>query len=172
MTDQKSHRRDRARRRAIRAQAARAGVAYSVAARQLEGLAAYRREAEAAVAQTFAGDTLAGRGRTVYPATTDTHRQALIDSRNRRSAGQRVEDARRAADIPAGRARHLVDRFPPTRGEDGTGVGLLYHTDPDRLTGANDGPRRRRGPSVFKIGLDRAGCTRRRWRRPYGWPDP
>jgi hypothetical protein len=32
-----------------------------------------------------------------------------------------------AAALPEGRARHLAERFPPTRGEPGTGVGQLYH---------------------------------------------
>jgi len=102
---------NRARKRAIRAQAARAGVPYSVAARQLDS----------------APDALASTGRTVYPASTDTHRQWLVDSRERRPFAVRLQDARRAADLPLGRAGHLADRFPPTRGEAGTGVGVLYH---------------------------------------------
>ncbi len=101
---------DRARRRAIRAQAARAGVPYSVAARQLDPGAGLP----------------ASQGRTVYPAGSDTHRRALVEGRDRRPAAERVRDARRGADLPSGRAAHLVDRFPPTRGEPGTGVGPLY----------------------------------------------
>lgn len=118
MTDQQPRRNpvpDRARRRAIRAQAARAGVPYSVASRQLV----------AASGAPASGPT-AGEGRTVYPASSDSHRHRLIANRERRSAGQRVLDTRRAADLPGGRARHLVERFPPTRGEPGTGVGPLY----------------------------------------------
>jgi hypothetical protein len=127
MTEKQERRKaipDRARKRAIRAEAARTGVAYSVAARQYE-------DARCRVdpANWAAGETLASQGRTVYPASTDTHRQWLIDCRARWSASQRVQDARRAADLPGGRALHLADRFPPTRGEDGTGVGLLYHGD-------------------------------------------
>jgi hypothetical protein len=63
----------------------------------------------------------------VYPTGADTHRRALIDAYARRPAAERVRDARRAADLPAGRAAHLADRFPPIRGDDGTGVGPLYH---------------------------------------------
>jgi hypothetical protein len=122
---------DRARKRAIRAQAASTGVPYSVAARLHD---AVMRQAESYarvfdIADWAAGETLAEQGRTVYPASSDTHRHWLIEARARWSADQRVQDARRAADLPAGRAQHLVDRFPPTRGEEGTGVGLLYHGD-------------------------------------------
>ncbi|MEV4387674.1 hypothetical protein AB0J68_18475 [Micromonospora sp. NPDC049580] len=105
----------RARRRAIREQAARSGVAYSVAARQLEsvGLAP--------------GETLATYGRTIYPIGVDPYRQLLVDRRERRSFDERRADTRRAAALPEGRAAHLVDRFPPSRGPAGTGVGGLYH---------------------------------------------
>lgn len=105
----------RARRRAIREQAARSGVSYSVAARHLEsvGLAP--------------GETLATYGRTIYPTGVDPYRQALVDQRERRSFGERVADTRRAATLPEGRAAHLVERFPPSRGPAGSGVGRLYH---------------------------------------------
>jgi hypothetical protein len=133
MTDKQKQRRqpapDRARKRAIRAQAAATGVPYSVAARLHDTV---MRQAESAarvfnLADWAGGETLADQGRTVYPASTDMHRHWLIEARARWSADHRVQDARRAADLPAGRAQHLVDRFPPTRGEEGTGVGLLYH---------------------------------------------
>jgi hypothetical protein len=106
---------DRARRRAIREFARQADLPYAEAARQL------------AAAGLAPGETLASHGRTVYPTGADTHRRALIDAYARRPAAERVRDARRAADLPAGRAAHLADRFPPTRGDDGTGVGPLYH---------------------------------------------
>ncbi|MFC7534452.1 hypothetical protein [Actinoplanes sp. GCM10030250] len=117
MTDpngRRTPRRGRARKRAIRAQAARAGVAYSVAARQLDAIG------------LRPGETLASYGRTIYPAGHDPHRQRLLDERDRRPFEQRRDDTRRAAVIPDGRARHLVDRFPPTRGRPGSRVGLLY----------------------------------------------
>lgn len=101
---------DRARRRAIRDHAARAGVPYSVAARQIDN-----------------AGTSAAQGRTIYPAGTDVQREQLIKLRGRRALAERVQDTRRAADIPIGRAAHVADRFPPTRGEPGTGVGPMYH---------------------------------------------
>ncbi|MFI0416732.1 hypothetical protein [Spongiactinospora sp. 9N601] len=104
----------RARRRAIRARAAMSGVPYSVAARWPE---AWPGQCE----------TPASRGRTIYPAGTDGRRRRLIGRRARRTFHQRVQDARMAADLPRGRARHLVERFPPARGDSGTGVGPLYH---------------------------------------------
>jgi len=106
---------DRARRRAVREQAAQTGVPYSEAARQLSA------------ARLASGEMLASHGRTVYPEGADSHRLWLIESRDRRTFPERVKDTRRAAEIPAGRARHLTERFPQTRGEAGTGVGLLYH---------------------------------------------
>ncbi|WP_405433427.1 hypothetical protein [Micromonospora sp. NBC_00617] len=105
----------RARKRAIREQAARAGVTYSVAARHLESLG------------LRPGETLATYGRTIYPTGGDSHRQLLVERRERRSFEDRVADSRRAAALPSGRARHLVDRFPPGRGRAGSGVGTLYH---------------------------------------------
>lgn len=109
----------RARKRMIRTLAAATGVPYSVAARQLD-------EADRSI-DWYANGLLATQGRTIYPATSDTHRMKLIEARNRRTFGQRVLDTRLAADLPGGRARHLIDRFPPSRGEPATGVGLLYH---------------------------------------------
>jgi hypothetical protein len=103
---------DRARRRAVRAWAQATGVPYSVAARQLDATG---------------GALPASQGRTIYPASTDTHRHWLVKRRDRRPAAERVLDAWRAADLPYGRAGHLAERFPPTRGEPGTGVGPLYH---------------------------------------------
>jgi hypothetical protein len=105
----------RARKRAIRAQAARAGVAYSVAARQLEA------------AGLQPGETISSFGRTVYPTGFDSYRQRCIERRERRSHEERIADTRRAAILPDGRAQHLVERFPPTRGRRGTGIGPLYH---------------------------------------------
>jgi hypothetical protein len=116
MTDETKRRRsghDRARRRAIRAHASRAGVPYSVAARHLDGSTPV--EISASV------------GRTVYPPGSDPHRRALVAARQRWSYDLRVRDTRLAARPPLGRAEHLVIRFPTTRGEPGTGVGLLYH---------------------------------------------
>jgi hypothetical protein len=89
---------DRARKRAIRALATELGVAYSVAARLLE-------------AQT-------GRRR---PGSDDEHRAWMFAAREHRTFHARVRDARLAADLPLGRAAHLVTRFPPLRGA------ALYH---------------------------------------------
>ncbi|RZT81666.1 hypothetical protein EV382_4955 [Micromonospora violae] len=119
MTDEQNPRRTprsgRARKRAVRAQAARAGVPYSVAARQLEAVGLQP------------GETLSSYGRTIYPVVFDSHRELMIRRREQRSFDERVLDNRRAATLPDGRAQHLVERFPPTRGRDGTGVGPLYH---------------------------------------------
>ncbi|MFC5922994.1 hypothetical protein [Micromonospora vulcania] len=107
----------RARKRAIREQASRTGVAYSVAARQLRAVGLQP------------GETLSSYGRTIYPSGFDSYRQLLVDRRERRSFEERVADTRRAASLPAGRAQHLVERFPPTRR---AGVGLLYHGEARR----------------------------------------
>ncbi|WP_157563319.1 hypothetical protein [Micromonospora chokoriensis] len=104
----------RARKRAIREHAAQAGVAYSVAARHLEAVG------------LRPGETLATYGRTIYPIGFDPHRQLLVERRERRSFEERVSDTRRAAVLPHGRAEHLVERFPPSRGRTGSGVGPLY----------------------------------------------
>lgn len=102
---------DRARRRAIRALAARLGVAYSVAARLLEAR-------DAAAAQ---------------PVTLDEHRRSVFALREQRSFHARVADTRLATDLPLGRATHLTERFPPWRAErmyDGAGrqttLAMLY----------------------------------------------
>lgn len=100
----------RARKRAVRDYAAQANVPYSVAARQLA-----------------APPAPAPADRTIYPPGGDAHRVWLIECRGRRTAQQRVADTRRSADLPFGRAEHLVERFPSSRGVDGTGVGSLYH---------------------------------------------
>jgi len=105
----------RARKRAIREQAARTGVAYSVAARHIESVGLQP------------GETLSSYGRTIYPIGFDPHRQLLVERRERRSFQERVADTRRASILPDGRARHLAERFPPSRGRAGTGVGTLYH---------------------------------------------
>ncbi|MBG6064439.1 hypothetical protein [Micromonospora ureilytica] len=99
---------DRARKRAVRDYAAQADVPYSVAARQL-------------------ATPPASADRTIYPPGGDAHRAWLIECRGRRTAEQRVADTRLSADLPFGRAQHLVERFPPSRGMRGTGVGQLYH---------------------------------------------
>ncbi len=112
MGDRRRTRSGRARTRAVREHAAAAGVPYSVAARQLG---------------SGPGEVLASRGRTVYPAGGDDDRRAWVLERSERSFAECVRDARLAADIPVGRAVHLVRRFPPTRGRPGTGVGPLYH---------------------------------------------
>jgi hypothetical protein len=118
MTDQNPRRRPRsgrARKRAIRAHAARAGIAYSVAARQLDRV------------ELRPGETLSSYGRTVYPAGFDPYRDGCVQRRDQRSFEERVADTRRAAMLPAGRAQHLVERFPPSRARRGAGTGLLYH---------------------------------------------
>lgn len=103
----------RARKRAIREQAARTGVPYSVAARVIAELGLQP------------GESIASHGRTIYPR--DPFRQSVVERRARRSFAERLADTRRAAVLPQGRAQHLVDRFPPGRGRAGTGVGQLYH---------------------------------------------
>ncbi|GIJ62578.1 hypothetical protein [Virgisporangium aurantiacum] len=83
---------DRARRREIRAHAARLGVPYSVAARLLRAPAARRPE-----------------------ELSDDHRAWLFAVREQRRFAVRVTDSRQAADLPLGRAAHLTERFPPLR---------------------------------------------------------
>jgi hypothetical protein len=101
---------DRARKRAIRASASSAGVPYLVAARHLRtGL-----------------ESPASHGRTVYPDTSDEHRRWLIALREQRPYELRVRDTRRAILFPLGRAAHLAERFPPLRGEPGTGLHRCY----------------------------------------------
>jgi hypothetical protein len=119
MTGQRNTRRtpkpDRARKRAIRAQAKRSGVGYSIAARQLEA------------AGLRPGETISSYGRTVYPTGIDAYRRRCIERRAHRTYEERIADTRRAAILPDGRAQHLVERFPPTRGRRGSGLGPLYH---------------------------------------------
>jgi hypothetical protein len=100
----------RARKRAIRRLSEHYDIPYTVAARRV-GL----------------GGVPGDQGRTVYPATSDTHRTTTVTLRGRRGFDERVRDTRQAAGIPEGRAQHLAERFPPTRGEPETGVGQLYH---------------------------------------------
>ncbi len=117
----------RARRRAVRAHAARLGVPYSVAARLLRARPA------------------------AFAPATDDHRAWLLAARARRRFAVRVTDTRRAADLPLGRAGHLTERFPPMRvplplygGDDRAALlGVLYFVlaagtadalpDPDEL---------------------------------------
>jgi hypothetical protein len=87
---------DRARRRAIRAHAARLGVPYSLAARLLA----------AQMARSGAGERDGG---------PDEHRAWLFAMRERRSFDLRVRDTRLAVDLPLGRAAHLAERFPALR---------------------------------------------------------
>jgi hypothetical protein len=110
---------DRARRRAIRAYAARFGVTYSVAARLL------RAQISASTGRHL-GDP---------PALAKDHRAWLFALRESRRFELRVRDTRLAADLPLGRATHLTERFPPLRNGalplytgDGrqTVLGLLY----------------------------------------------
>ncbi|MGH3797500.1 MAG: hypothetical protein ACRDSP_21745 [Pseudonocardiaceae bacterium] len=82
----------RARRRVIRARAARAGVPYSVVARQID-----------------VAEVPASQDRTIYPAGTDVQRQQLIELRGRRSPAERVQNTRRAADIGAAPALQGTD---------------------------------------------------------------
>jgi len=91
---------DRARRRAIRAYAARTGVSYSVAARLLR-------------AQT---SRPSHRRSDDPPAIGGDHRGSLFALRESRRFDLRVRDTRLAADLPLGRAAHLVERFTPLRG--------------------------------------------------------
>ncbi len=97
---------DRARKRAIRALAAELGVAYSVAAR------------------LHAAQNPPGRPHADAPAGVDEHRAWMSDARASRSFHARVHDTRLAADLPLGRAEHLVRRFPPLRAI--TAAGPLY----------------------------------------------
>lgn len=93
---------DRARRRAIRAHAARLGVPYSVAARLLSTPASGLRA------------TGGARGAGIWDEPTE-HRAWLFAMRERRCFDVRVRDTRLAADLPLGRAAHLAERFPALR---------------------------------------------------------
>jgi hypothetical protein len=102
---------DRARRRAIRAYATHLGVSYSVAARLLAAQKSRPSMGLPADAPALGGD----------------HRAWLFALRESRRLDQRVHDTRLAADLPMGRAVHLTERFPSTRGEHrATVLGLLY----------------------------------------------
>ncbi|MFG2042004.1 hypothetical protein [Dactylosporangium sp. NPDC048998] len=94
----------------MRAHAAQAGVAYSVAARQL------------ASAGLSPGETLGNAGRTVYPVALSRGRWSII-AREERSAADKLAATRTASRLPAGRARHLTERFPP-----GETAGLPFYT--------------------------------------------
>jgi hypothetical protein len=100
---------DRARKRAIRALATELGVAYSVAARLLA-----RRESASGT-----------RRRPRFPTGGGEHRAWMFATREQRSFHSRVLDTRTAADLPIGRAAHLVHRFPPLA----VPGGPLYHGD-------------------------------------------
>jgi hypothetical protein len=120
MTDRK-HRlsvSDRARRRTVRALAAQLGVPYSVAARLL---AAHMPDADLGLR----GDAGA------FPGEVDEHRTWLFALRERRSFDLRVRDTRLAADLPLGRAAHLVERFPALRQPP---AGPLYDGDARQST--------------------------------------
>jgi hypothetical protein len=97
---------DRARKRAVRALAARLGVAYSVASRLL------------------AGPARPGRRRPGFPIGADEHRAWMFAVRESRSFHSRVRDTQLAADLPLGRSAHLAVRFPPLRAM--PGIGPLY----------------------------------------------
>ncbi|HLL64884.1 MAG TPA: hypothetical protein VK453_03940 [Micromonosporaceae bacterium] len=99
---------DRARKRAIRALATELGVAYCVAARLLAAKA----------------PTPAHLRRPGFPIGDDEHRAWMFAAREHRTFNSRVRDTRLAADLPLGRAAHLVRRFPPLRATGG--IGPLY----------------------------------------------
>jgi hypothetical protein len=111
MTGTERHRSvpDRARKRKIRALAARLGVAYSVAARLL-------------AAPAPAPDARPGRS---FPIGDDEHRAWMFAQREHRTFHSRVRDTQLAADLPLGRGAHLAERFPPLRLS--SGIGPLYH---------------------------------------------
>ncbi len=91
---------DRARRRAIRALAARLGVSYMVAARLLTDQ----------MGQPNPAGVPGPRG------GGDEHRAWLFAVREQRPFDVRVRDTRLAAELPLGRPTHLTERFPPLRG--------------------------------------------------------
>ncbi|WP_345129445.1 hypothetical protein [Dactylosporangium darangshiense] len=93
----------------MRAHAAQAGVAYSVAARQL------------AAAGLSPGELLGNAGRTVYPVALARGRWSIV-AREERTAADKLSTTRTAARLPAGRARHLSDRFPP-----GEAAGIAFY---------------------------------------------
>jgi len=102
---------DRARRREIRAYAARLGVSYSVAARLLAA-----QKSRPSIG--FSADP---------PAPGGDHRAWLFALRESRRFDQRVRDTRLGAGLPMGRAVHLTERFQAPAGEHrATVLGLLY----------------------------------------------
>ncbi|MEV4348925.1 hypothetical protein AB0J83_31090 [Actinoplanes sp. NPDC049596] len=138
MSDTRSRRSvpDRARRRAVRALAAELGVAYSVAARLLAAQATVSPPA----AMLSAG--------AVAPSSDD-HRAWMFAAREHRPFASRVRDAHLAAQLPLGRAAHLVTRFPRLRAAalyDGDGretaLAMLYavveHESPQLLAAADE----------------------------------
>ncbi|MFF5075835.1 hypothetical protein ACFY36_02205 [Actinoplanes sp. NPDC000266] len=60
----------------------------------------------------------------VAARVTDEHRALMFAARERRTFTARVRDARQAAELPLGRAAHLVTRFPTLRATGG--IGPLY----------------------------------------------
>ncbi|HTF10325.1 MAG TPA: hypothetical protein VK659_19330 [Asanoa sp.] len=107
MTEELSRRRPRsgrARKRAIRAHAARSGLPYSIAARQI-------------AAGLGAGEIPGSHGRTVYPAALGG--RGSLGLRAARTAAEQLADARLAVRLPHGRAEHLVLRFPPGAADHG-----------------------------------------------------
>ncbi|WP_306215855.1 hypothetical protein [Actinoplanes sp. RD1] len=110
MTGDQRHRSvpDRARKRRVRALAARLGVAYSVAARLLAGQTPAR----------------APRRAPLFPIGDDEHRAWMFAEREHRSFHSRVRDTQLAAELPLGRGEHLAVRFPPLRLP--AGQGALY----------------------------------------------
>ena len=62
------------------------------------------------------GEVSAFEGRTIYPRGADPGRAAFVEQRERRRFAERLADAQLAALLPVGRARHLVQRFPPLAG--------------------------------------------------------
>jgi hypothetical protein len=106
---------DRARRRAIRAHAARLGVPYSVAARLLGTHAPSPLGTDGRPGENRVGENWAGAAE---------HRAWLFAMRERRSFELRVRDTRLAVDLPLGRAAHLAERFPALRHPP---AGPLYH---------------------------------------------
>ncbi|WP_305783651.1 hypothetical protein [Symbioplanes lichenis] len=110
MTGTQRHRSvpDRARKRRVRALAARLGVAYSVAARLLAGQTPVRE----------------ARRVPLFPIGDDEHRAWMFAEREHRTFHSRVRDTQLAADLPLGRGEHLALRFPPLRLP--AGLGALY----------------------------------------------
>ena len=127
---EKKHRRsvpDRARRRAIRAHAARAGVSYSVAARLLDG----------------GVEATGGHWPHRLPRRLGRTPRWLFAVRERRSYDLRVRDTRLAVRLPLGRAAHLTERFPTLRGDRPAGAALRRRGPPGHARDALRGGRPR-----------------------------